>query len=69
MTKKKPLKLFVWYPALCDYTSGVMFALAEDAEQARAMLWQHRPSMDGVDLGRAPDVYTTPFALTVQGGG
>lgn len=29
------LKLFVWDGVLVDYTSGVMFALAEDANQAR----------------------------------
>ena len=33
MTKK--LKLFVWKNVLSDYTSGIMFALAYDVEEAR----------------------------------
>jgi len=29
------VKLFVWRQVLCDYTCGIMVALAEDVEQAR----------------------------------
>ncbi len=29
------LKLFVWHDVFYDYTAGVAFALAEDADQAR----------------------------------
>ena len=34
----KNLKLFVWEDVLSDYTSGVMFALAKDVEQARKVI-------------------------------
>ena len=32
------LKLFVWEGVLFDYTAGMMVALAEDVEQARALI-------------------------------
>ncbi len=32
------LKLFVWQDCLVDFDSGVMFALAADADGARALL-------------------------------
>lgn len=32
------LKLFVWEDVLTDYTSGIMFALAENVEQAKEII-------------------------------
>jgi hypothetical protein len=33
-----PLKLFVWEDVLSDYTPGVAFALAHDADEARRLI-------------------------------
>lgn len=68
MTTKK-LKLFVWYPALSDYTAGVMFALAPDVETARKMLLKEMNYIPDEELSREPKVYTEPFALAIYGGG
>jgi len=31
----KKLQLYVWEGVLCDYTDGIMFALAHDVEEAK----------------------------------
>ena len=71
MAKKKKLKLFVWKEALCDYTDGVMFALARDVDEARQMLLEMHPdsSMVRADISLDPDVYDSPFAFALWGGG
>jgi hypothetical protein len=35
---RKKLKLYVWEEVLCDYTCGVIFALATDPEHARRLV-------------------------------
>lgn len=35
MNNDNPLKLYVWENVLCDYSCGVMFALAHDVDEAR----------------------------------
>jgi hypothetical protein len=65
------LKLFVWEDVLCDYTSGIMFALAEDVEQARYLIGGDDP-LDSVlerDLKGEPEVYTEPVGFFLYGGG
>jgi hypothetical protein len=61
------LKLYVWEDVLTDYTSGVMFALAESVEEARAMLSQQH--VIERDLKSEPKVITEPAAFAVWGGG
>ncbi len=70
----KKLKLYVWEDVLCDYTAGVMFALAPDVETARTMLRTKNLRENGwalpeEDLAKEPNCYTEPFALTLSGGG
>ena len=60
------LKLFVWKNVLCDYTCGVMFALAPDVETARQMLREHAIEDE---LKAEPSMYTEPIAVAVWGGG
>lgn len=62
------LKLFVWDEVFCDYTCGIAFALAHDAEEARQMIFDIRPWGHG-DLAVAPKVYEAPVARAVSGGG
>jgi hypothetical protein len=40
-----PLKLFVWEGVLRDYTPGIAFALAHDADEARRLIvaQEYRP--------------------------
>uniref|UniRef100_A0A6M3KTW6 Uncharacterized protein n=2 Tax=viral metagenome TaxID=1070528 RepID=A0A6M3KTW6_9ZZZZ len=60
---KKRLKLFVWTNVLTDYSSGVVFALAETAEEAIQMLKEgelgdHHALFDGIKIdGQSPKVY------------
>jgi hypothetical protein len=70
MKAKRKLKLFVWENCLTDYTSGVMFALAYDAEQARMMIREKDKVAGGTgDLGAEPKVITKPEGFAVWGGG
>jgi hypothetical protein len=84
-TKKtiKKLKLYVWEDVLVDYSSGVMFALASSAAEARELIspgytavkklhsknpLHYRSSMD-VDLDKDPEVVSSPAGFSVHGGG
>lgn len=67
------LKLYVWEDVLYDWTSGLAVALTHSAEEAKALLiangidedhWQGT-KLDGVE----PDVYESPAAAWVYGGG
>jgi len=63
------LKMFVWEHVLTDYTDGLMVALAHDVDEARTLL---REKLDGIGeayLENEPDVYETPRAVLVWGGG
>ena len=62
------LKLFVWEEVLTDYSDGIMFALAENVEEARAEI-RNRGLVIEVDLAKEPDVYETPIGFAVWGGG
>jgi hypothetical protein len=79
------LKLFVWHDVLADYTSGVMFALAENVEDAReaVLIGYHgkklyeelkeRNKLIGrtvwEDLQLEPNVYDSSVGFAVWGGG
>lgn len=70
--RSRGLKLYVWEDVLCDYTCGVIFALARDVREARRLA-----IAAGDDYGSAvadaveakPKVYTAPHAGFVWGGG
>ena len=62
------LKLFVWEGVLCDYSCGVMFALAPDVDTARKMLIEKLSKWNIGELNTEPTIYTVPFALAVYGG-
>jgi len=67
-----PLSLYVWENVLCDYTCGVMFALAHDAEEARQLIRATEIGSWGAadaDLGKSPEVITEPMGFAVYGGG
>ena len=67
--KSKKLKLFVWENVLCDYTDGIMFALAPNVDTARKNLLKRYNYIPGGDLGQTPKIYTKPVAHAVWGGG
>ena len=62
------LKPFVWEDVLCDYTCGVMFALAHDVEEARALILD-QSNYVGDELDQEPREVTTPTGFVVWGGG
>lgn len=63
------LKLYVWEDMSCDYTCGIAVALAHSVEEARKLIMaQHNEHLEP-QLRREPDVYTTPCAFYVSGGG
>lgn len=65
------LKLFVWQDVLTDWTSGIMFALAHDAEEARNVILTKYPDSVSVsnDLSIEPEIYASPVGFAVRGGG
>ena len=67
------MKLYVWRGVLRSFTSGVVVAMAETAEQARQLAldqaepWE-RDTM-ARDIAREPDeVYDRPAAVHIWGG-
>ena len=60
------LKLFVWEDVLCDYSCGVMFALAPDVETARKMILKE---INTDELDQDPIVVTEPRGFYCWGGG
>ena len=72
----KKLKLFVWENVLEDWTSGVMFALAENVEDARKSILNKCEKEDGYisktlqsDLAIEPKVIDNSEGFYVWGGG
>jgi hypothetical protein len=69
------MKLYLWEGVLCDYTAGVMFALAESADEARELIrkdpkWIALPVSEE-ELKTRPKVLRTdrPFGFHLYGGG
>lgn len=61
------LKLFVWQGVLCDYTSGIAFALAKNVEEAReAILVEYRKELN--DLEFAKELEAEPIVAEVTQG-
>ena len=69
MTVKKKLKLYVWEDVLTDYTSGVMFALATSADEARSLILKKCDYVPSDDLAQEPKCIETPEGFAVWGGG
>ena len=64
------LKLYVWEGVLCDYTCGVIFALAHDVREARQLvLAGGGNSVYTSDMVAEPQVFDSPIGFSVLGGG
>ena len=81
---KNNLKLYVWEDVLSDYTEGIMFALANSAEEAREIILEKACEFYGVedaeytqmslepiirDLKDEPRVFDSEVGFFVVGGG
>jgi hypothetical protein len=66
--KEKQLKLYVWHNVLCDYTCGVMFAMAYSVEQARELIVESGINVIDGELNQEPTVYDAPAGFAVWGG-
>lgn len=83
MTKKikldelpQKLRLFVWENVLNEWTSGAMWALAYDVDQARELCvraaypdWRVPPPHAFDELKKDPLVIDEPHGFAVRGGG
>lgn len=70
MKKTKKLKLYVWEDVLTDWTSGIMFALANSPDQARKVILKKSGNSISVaqDLAQEPRVIDEPEGFYVFGG-
>jgi len=72
----KDLKLFIWKNVLTNFTSGIAFALAENAEEARKIIFakfekeeQYLSDTLKADLSDEPEIINTKDGFYVWGGG
>ena len=72
----KDLKLFIWENVLTDYTSGIAFALAENPEEARKIIFakfekkeQYLSDTLKSDLSDEPEMIDTKDGFYIWGGG
>ena len=63
------MKLYLWEGVLRDYTSGVMFALANSPDQARELLKAECAFIPEDELNTEPAVIERPFGFVLWGGG
>lgn len=63
------LKLFVWQDVLRDYTAGIVFALAENADKARKLVRDVHGEYVESEISREPEVFDSPVAFAQWGGG
>ena len=72
------LKLFIWHDVLQDHTSGVMFAMAENVEQAKELIIEKILEEKGAgwvlddakkELKLTPEEVTLPKGFYLYGGG
>ena len=68
----KAKKLFIWKEVLCDYTCGVIFAMASTPDEARKKVLENvkdweRPSVVAA-MAEEPEVHTTSYGFSVWGG-
>ena len=64
----KTLTLYVWENVSCDYTCGIMFALAHDVEEARRLILAQVDYVPREQLDTEPLEVTAPQAFVVWGG-
>lgn len=64
------MRLYVWDNVLRDYTAGIAFAIAPDAEDARKQIIAEKPWAKS-DIGVEPKVYRVDRRVcrAVSGGG
>ena len=62
------MKLFVWHNVLTDWSDGVMFAYANNVEEARKMVLEDCDYV-GAELDQEPTVYEKPVGFAHWGGG
>jgi hypothetical protein len=67
--KQEQLKLFVWEGVLRDYTSGVIFALAKDEDEARCIVMETHGELAWRETASKPKVCDSPVAFALWGGG
>lgn len=68
---RETMKLYVWrHCCFTDYTDGLAVALAENVEQARAVIAADM-GYGATDLERAPEIFEldNPVGFGVYGGG
>lgn len=70
---EKTLKLYIWKDVLSDYTDGVIFALATDADSARKIVLKNAKDWEirsfKAAMSTKPEVHTKPYGFAVWGGG
>ncbi len=70
---EKTLKLYIWKDVLCDYTSGIIFAMAYTLAQARKVVvdcaddWA-RESVAGAVIKSDPEIHESPYGFFIYGG-
>jgi len=71
LKKVRKLRLYVWPGVFVDYTSGIAFALAYDADHARRLIAKSYVHYDRAmkELAGDPDVYSRPHGDHCSGGG
>lgn len=70
--RARKLRLYVWEGVFADWSSGIGFALAYDADHARRLILKSRGFQskdDEKDLAAKPRVYSRPHGGSVSGGG
>jgi hypothetical protein len=69
MAEQNNLKMYVWEHVLTDQYDGLMVVLAHNVDEARELLTKEYDYIPYEDLEKDPDVYDTPKAVLVWGGG
>ena len=65
------MKLYIWDDVLRDYTSGIMFAIADSPERARELLKEECSYLPDYDLNKEPEEHdlNEEIAVYLYGGG
>ena len=62
------LKLFVWEDCLQDYSTGIMFALARNEDEARELISKELYNPNHEDLARRPRIVEKAEGFAIMGG-
>ena len=71
------MKLYVWEEVLCDWTDGIIFALANNVDEARELVMDKYVDQDDnweentlrFSMQDEPKVYDSPAGFRLWGGG